>query len=458
MGPTENFPLVLQSSDWVVFNTHQQLELLRIPCGGWRRPFAFLCTSPTSLTFAYHQPRIGATHVHCRGPGRPPRLTLIPAAGGVQAPLAPSPAPATADPGSAPVAHPTACREKFVPAAQLSSKGDTTGGVVAQQGSNEDTASRQGPRNSTEDACGASEADGASAWGSGSRGGVGQGGEGEPVTSLHAVHHGREVLCCALLPSAQSQHTQRTDTTSHDSRSLHSHSSDSRSLVSQAPELARAGKEEEEDDEEEEKQDCSPLCVLTGSEDGTMRKLLYNPPTPSGTPLEAPSETPLTAPTDTPLEAASETPLDTPPEVPSDAPPETPSGTRPEAPSETPHTTTLSQLPYCSPALSAAQSTAGSITSSPARHGEGRSMGSSTTNEGQAGNDSRQQRKAMRESDRQQQQQGLYGADEVGLQAAGSAIKSIVAMPLGAGKHSRVRRIFRAYTGFDLYCMHISMS
>ena len=80
---------------------------------------------------------------------------------------------------------------------------------------------------------------------------------------------------------------------------------------------------------------------------------------------------------------------------------------------------------------------------------------SNTTDQEQAGGAKRQQRKAAGESDRQQQQ-GLYGADEVGFQAAGSAIKSIVAMSLGAGKHRRVRRT--SQTATCIACMHLYYS
>ena len=379
----------LQSADWVVFNTHQQLELMRVTCGGWRRPFAFRCTSPTNLFFTYHQPRIGTTHVHRRGPGRP-RQTPNSAQGGLQGP--PATAPALSAARSDPVTG--SCLAAYArdhgEAAQLASEGYSAGGVGAQQGINGGATSEQGTRVGAGDRCGTPQPYGASAWGSGSWGGVVQGGGGEPVTSLHAVHHGREVLCCALLPSSQSQHAQQTDRPSSHSCFSHSRSrsSDSHPLLNQAPELASS----ELEDCSMQLQDSSPLCLLTGSEDGTMRQLLYSPPDPSETPLQSPSDTP----------------------------------------SGTPHTP-VSQQPHGANIPSAAQSSASSMKSP---LGQGRSVRvSNTIDEGRAGSGGRQQGKAVREAcDRQQK--GLYGANEVGFQAAGSAVKSIVAMSLGAGRRS----------------------
>ena len=396
--------MVMQSADWVVFNTHQQLELMRVTCGGWRRPFAFNCTSPSRLVFTYHQPRIGTTHVHCRGPARP-RLTPTPAHGGVQAPPATPPSHSTARPDSA--ADFSSALERSSGdhgrAAQIVSEGNSAGGVDAQQGNKGGIASGQETSIGTEDRHGTSEPVEASVGRPGSQGGgeLGGGGEqgggGEPVTSLHAVHHGREVLCCALLPSVKSQHMHQTDRPSSHSHSFHSNSSssDSRSLLNPAPELASS----EQEGSSMQLQDASPLCLLSGSEDGTIRQLLYSPPTPSKTHLQTPSETPS----------------------------ETPSGTPQSTPSQLPNRPTIP---------SAAQSSADSMKSPPASPGRGRSVPvSSTTDEGQTSSSKRQQGKAVRGSfDRQQK--GLYGADEVGFQAAGSAVKSIVVMSLGVGRHS----------------------
>ena len=58
--------LHMQSADWVIFNTSQQLELMRVTCGGWHRPFTYCCPTPASLTFVHHQPRDHSTHVHRR--------------------------------------------------------------------------------------------------------------------------------------------------------------------------------------------------------------------------------------------------------------------------------------------------------------------------------------------------------------------------------------------------------
>ena len=384
--------MVLQSADWVVFNTQQQLELMRVTCGGWRRPFAFHCSSPTSLVFTYHQPRSNTTHVHRRGPARP-RPTPAPAQQGVQAPLAPPSAHSAARSDSAADCSSAAYSQDLGQAAQLASEDHSAGDVVAQRGIKEGIASGHGTRIGAKDRCGTSEPIEASAWGSCSQTGAGQGAGGDPVTSLHAVHHGREVLCCALLPSVQSQHAIQTDRPSSHSRSSHSipSSSDSRLLLNQAPELASS----ELEGCSMQLPDASPLCLLTGSEDGTMRQLLCSPSTSSDASPQASAE----------------------------------------APSEATQTN-LSQLPYISTIPSAAQTSASSIKSPPASPGQGRSVRvNNTTDEGQAGRGSRQQGRAVREScDRQQK--GLYGADEVGFQAAGSAVKSIVAMPLGAGWHA----------------------
>ncbi|KAL0043118.1 hypothetical protein WJX79_009758 [Trebouxia sp. C0005] len=74
-GSQEQLVCGFQSSDWVVFNTIQQLELMRIPCGGWHRPFTFHCLSPTHLIFVHYQPRSSSIHVHRRRRPVPPLLT-----------------------------------------------------------------------------------------------------------------------------------------------------------------------------------------------------------------------------------------------------------------------------------------------------------------------------------------------------------------------------------------------
>lgn len=338
--------LVLQSADWVVFNTHQQLELMRVTCGGWRRPFAFHCPSPTNLTFTYHQPRLGTTHVHRRSPARP-RPTPTPVQGPLKDPFATQPAQSSAEHDQ---------NLKSAPKKSFDEETDAQQACVEAQ-------SGQGVRSDTHARCGGPDIPGVSAWGSGSRGGSGE----EPVTALHAVHHGREVLCCALLPSTLLQHARRTSTSSSDARSLQSlalHSLTSDSFISEstltsdprlvpkrAPELA-----------DSELEDCglraaSPLCLLTGSEDGSMRQLLHSPFSKQGSVPES-----LAAPADRMVR-----PMD----------------------------------------------------------------GSRALDKGQAGREERQRGKAGRHAEGQQR--GLFGGEEVGFQAAGSAVKSMVAMPFGAG-------------------------
>lgn len=213
----------LQSVDWVVFNTSQQLEVMRVPCGGWHRPFTFHCLSPTRLVFVHHQPRPGTTHVHRRRPVAP---LLTPAAG-----------------------------LEGVPRGSDGGEGESERG------------------------------------GEGS--GAGVGGLAEPVTGLHAVHHGREVLSCALLPpfrrgvakrpplSSQSASTDpapRNPSPSVPRSSLVASTAescgDSQSSEQQIP-GSSAGYMDPQP--EAVTQSASPLCLLTGSEDGTMRRLLYSP-------------------------------------------------------------------------------------------------------------------------------------------------------------------------------------
>ncbi|BDA49006.1 probable WD repeat-containing protein 6 at N-terminal half [Coccomyxa sp. Obi] len=45
------------ADDWIVYSMSHRCELARVRCGGWRRQYAGLCTSPTDFTFAYYRDR-----------------------------------------------------------------------------------------------------------------------------------------------------------------------------------------------------------------------------------------------------------------------------------------------------------------------------------------------------------------------------------------------------------------
>ena len=203
-----------------MFNTSQQLELMRVVCGGWHRPFTFHCQSPTSLTFVHYRPRSFTTHVHRRRPAPP---------------LAPPPA---ASQGSL---------ER--------DDGQVLGGLTGLQG----------------DAA-------------------------EPVTGLHHVHHGREVLCCVLIPSvkghapgeldspaamAHSQQARQGLVTGQNADPARTAAQGNSAASGQKPRGSHVVLDESDMPAVSGQLDSSeglgsPLCLLTGSEDGTMRRLLYN--------------------------------------------------------------------------------------------------------------------------------------------------------------------------------------
>ena len=330
--------VMLQSADWVVFNTKQQLELMRVTCGGWRRPFTFHCTSPSNLTFAHHQPRTSSTHVHNRGSST--------------ATVDPTP-PQGPPEGSAvmPNAH--------------SNNSVGTGTTRAME---EGASTASGPQTgSAGGLLGASE--------------TAIDAEGEPLTSLHAVHHGREVLCCALLPPMQLQHTNQTDPSSADPPLGSAH-------VADCSEHAQAASSS---------RDSSPLCLLTGSEDGTMRHLLYNLPCPSLPQLDMDSPHQL-------LDVARQD-------------------------RSAPGGRTVGKQPTIGHQKQ--NQAADGQQSSKAQ--QGRAIGGQQVlSEGQAAD--RQQGGSQRQAQAANGRlSGLYGGNEVGFQAAGSAVKSILAIPLGAG-------------------------
>jgi len=342
---TNGDAVCLQSSDWVVFNTSQQLELMRVPCGGWHRPFTFHCLSPTHLVFIHYQPRSSSTHVHRRHRPVPPLLT-----------------PPASDGGA-----------RGLEQGSEGSEGVASGSEEGEQKLRESARGSQG------------DADGSYA---------GVGGLAEPMTGLHAVHHGREVLCCALLPSFRihSSHSASADPAQGKPPSSSSALPDCSSAAS-CPESSTlhtpsSGNDDHSMPAHHAASSASPLCLLTGSEDGTMRQLLYN------------SEEPC------PGQAS-----------------QSPSGQHPPFSGEL--------------QLNSRQTQSRSKQNQPVN---GQSMPNSQQSgifNGQNGSSSRQ----SLPGDEQEgstaggngHPRGLFGAAEVGFQAAGSAVKSIVTIPAGPG-------------------------
>ncbi len=347
-------PCCLQSSDWVVFNTSQQLELMRVPCGGWHRPFTFHCLSPTHLVFVHYQPRSSSTHVHRRRRCPVPPLLTPPASDG---------APRGWKQGSE------------------GSEGVAPGSEGGEQRLRESAHGSQGG------------ADGSYA---------GVSGLAEPMTNLHAVHHGREVLCCALLPSfrVHSAHVPSADPAHEKSPSSSSALLDCSSPASR-PESsilhnASSGNDDPNMPAHQAASSASPLCLLTGSEDGTMRQLLCNPQEPF------------------PGQASQSS-----------------SGQHPSLNGE--------------PQLDDRQTQSCSEQNQPVN---GQSMPSSQqsgTLNGQNGSSSRQSLPGNEQEGSTAggngHPRGLFGAGEVGFQAAGSAVKSIVTIPAGPGMHVMIVNI-----------------
>ena len=317
---------------------------MRVPCGGWHRPFTFHCLSPTHLVFIHYQPRSSSTHVNRRRRPAPPLLTPPASDGGARG---------------------------------LTQGSEGSEGV--------DRGSEGAEQRLRETACG-------SQWGvDGSYAGVG--GLAEPMTSLHAVHHGREVLCCALLPSfiVHSSHAASADP--HEkppssSSALPDCSSPASRPESSVLHAASSGNDAPRVPAHPAASPASPLCLLTGSEDGTMRQLLYNPQEPF------------------PRQAS-----------------QSPSGQYPPLDGEL--------------QLDDRQTQSRREQHQPVN---GQSMPNSQHDglfNGQTGSSSRQSVPGHEQEGStvggNGYPRGLFGAGEVGFQAAGSAVKSIVTIPAGKG-------------------------
>lgn len=337
-------PVCLQSSDWVVFNTSQQLELMRVPCGGWHRPFTFHCLSPTHLVFIHHQPRSSSTHVHRRR----------------RCPVPPLLTPPASDGGARGLEQESEGLEGVAP-----------GSEGGEQRLRELAHGSQGGED-------------------GSYASVG--GLAEPMTNLHAVHHGREVLCCALLPSfrVHSSHAASADPAHEKSPSSSSALPDCSSPASH-PEssiLHTAGNDGPYMPAHQAATSASPLCLLTGSEDGTMRQLLYN------------AEEPF------PRQASQST-----------------SGQHPPLNGEL-------QLADRQTQLHDEQNQPVNGQSMPNCQHDGLFNGQNGSSSRQSLLDDEQEGSTAGGNGHPR---GLFGAGEVGFQAAGSAVKSIVTIPAGPG-------------------------
>ncbi len=319
---------------------------MRIPCGGWHRPFTFHCLSPTHLVFIHYQPRSSSTHVHRRRRRIPPLLTPPASHGGPRGSKQVSEGAEGVDPGS-----------------------------------------EGGEQRLAELACGSQ--------GFVDESCAGVGGLAEPMTNLHAVHHGREVLCCALLPSfrVHSSHAPSADPPQVTSPSSSSALPDCSSPTS-CPEpsilhTASSGIDDLKPPAHSAASSASPLCLLTGSEDGTMRQLLYNAEEPC------------------PRQASQSL-----------------SGQHPPLDGEL--------------QLDDRQTQSCSEQNQPVN---GQSMPSSEQNGSRSRQSVPDNEQEGATAGGKGHPRGLFGAAKVGFQAAGSAVKSIVAIPAGKGMHLMIIKI-----------------
>lgn len=47
----------MQAEDWILYSMTHQAELARVRCGGWRRQYTHIVTSPSMFTFACYRHR-----------------------------------------------------------------------------------------------------------------------------------------------------------------------------------------------------------------------------------------------------------------------------------------------------------------------------------------------------------------------------------------------------------------
>ena len=233
--------------------THQA-ELLRLRCGGWRRPFSFCARHSGGMAFAHYSSKEGLLHLH------------------------------------------------LPPGAQSSAGMGTAGqlaGKAAQQagGLSDAAAATAAPRNVTQPG----------GHDPGDMGTGGSAGAGAPAT-LHLMHHGREVLCCAIVPgpmqvtasasapaqatasaSAAAQPPQIAATPSSAQQQRHApggrfaQAAKPDAALPALPKSRQAGsgassvrhQQMQAAGVEDAPEGLPSMCVLTGSEDGSIRRLMY---------------------------------------------------------------------------------------------------------------------------------------------------------------------------------------
>lgn len=239
----------LQATNWVVRSLTHQAELLRLHCGGWRRPFSFFPRHPGCMAFAHYSSKDGLLHLH------------LPAA-----------AQSTAGMGTA---------------------GQPAGGA-AQQAGGLSRAAAAAIASST-----ATQPVGCDPGGLGTEGSTGAG---APAT-LHLMHHGREVLCCAVVPgpvqvvasaSGSAQAAASASAAAQPPRTeaqqqqhvAGDHSAQAVELdaaLSAPSKSGQAGSGASSVRQQQLRVAClgdapegmPSMCVLTGSEDGSIRTLMY---------------------------------------------------------------------------------------------------------------------------------------------------------------------------------------
>ena len=50
----------VQADDWILYSTAHQAVLARVRCGGWRRQYTHIVSTPSTFTFACYRNR----HIH----------------------------------------------------------------------------------------------------------------------------------------------------------------------------------------------------------------------------------------------------------------------------------------------------------------------------------------------------------------------------------------------------------
>ena len=196
---------------------------MRVTCGGWHRPFTYQCRPLGDLSFVHHQPKDHSTQLHCRQPQSPPK----------------------------PSAQQAVTRD-----IQL----DSTLSKLPNSTRHRQAGSSQGPplssaQNSTVDSTQGRSADDSALEGRAAAGLLPGAALGPAVAGLHLIHHGRETLCCQLLP-APGFGTPVSSADCVSTKSSDAHTNMGSGVDSSAGQLGA-------------------MCLLTGSEDGTVRRLLY---------------------------------------------------------------------------------------------------------------------------------------------------------------------------------------